>query len=102
MDEQSASLPKVFTPEELAIHFGWSPRKIREFARQTGACRILGNRMVFTQEDVNALLEALKPPPTSHPILPPSALPNAARGSYADLLKLREKMDKSSKPGRAK
>lgn len=58
------ALPNVFTPEQVASHVGWSPRKLREFAREIGACRILGNRMVLTQSDIDAILEASRPCPS--------------------------------------
>ncbi len=56
-------LPQTFTPEELAEHMGWSPRRVRETARRLAACRIVGNRMVLVQEDVDAIIEASKPCP---------------------------------------
>lgn len=55
------SLPRFFTPEEVAKHFGWSPRNIRAKAREIGACSILGNRMVMTEADVSRLLDATRP-----------------------------------------
>lgn len=65
MKENDLELPKVFSPEEVARHYGWSPRKVRQKVRKIGACRILGNRMVMTEADVALLLEAAKPAP--HP-----------------------------------
>jgi hypothetical protein len=62
MDDEADGLPRVFNPEEVAEHFGWSARKLREKAREIGACRVLGNRMVLTQGDVARLLEATRPP----------------------------------------
>lgn len=58
------SLPHIFTPEQVADHIGWSPRKLREFARGLGACRVLGNRMVLTQQDIDAIMEASRPCPS--------------------------------------
>lgn len=56
-------LPKVYTPEEVAAHFGWSPRQVRKTAREIGACRVIGNRMVMTSEDVDRLLAHTRPTP---------------------------------------
>lgn len=55
----------AFSPEEIAEKFAWSPRHVRKLAREIGACRILGNRMVLLEEDVKAILDATKPQPTS-------------------------------------
>ena len=52
------------TPETFAKECGFSPRRVRQLARELGACRILGNRMSLEPEDVRALLEALKPCPS--------------------------------------
>jgi len=78
-----AALPNVFTPEQIAQHFGWSPRELRKRAREIGACRIMGNRMVLTDEDLVKLLEATKPAPTQPP---PRQIDD-----YALLLKQRKK-----------
>lgn len=58
-------LPRTTTPEALAEHMGWSPRRVRKFARDLGACRIMGNRMSLTDDDVKTILEASKPCPSS-------------------------------------
>src|SRR6478752_2485106 len=85
------ALPTIFTPEQVAVHIGWSPRKLREFARGLGACRIMGNRMVLTQQDVDAILEASRPcpsPSTSAGTSGTTAEP--LKGSdYAELLAVR-------------
>lgn len=79
-------LPKTFTPEEVAAHFGWSERKLREKARAIGACHILGNRMVLTEKDVAQLLEATRP----------QVQPNPLSG-YQRLLKLRAAHERKSR-----
>lgn len=57
-------LPDTVTPEELAAQLGWSLRRLKAFARQIGACRILGNRMALTKADVEAILEESRPCPS--------------------------------------
>jgi len=52
------------TPAELAKQFGWAEKRVRHLAKRLGACRILGNRMVFLPEDVRAIMEATKPCPS--------------------------------------
>lgn len=59
-----SAVPAFTTPEDLARSAGWSPRKVREIARGLGACRIIGNRMVLTPEDIAAILEASRPCPS--------------------------------------
>lgn len=95
-------LPHFFTPEEVAHHFGWSPRKVREFARQIGACRILGNKMVLTQEDLDALIEALKPAPLSRRTVVTATHPVYPMGSYAELVQLRQKQKKEAQGAKKK
>jgi hypothetical protein len=68
-------IPSNFTdyiPEDIAEKFGWSPRYVRKLAREIGACRFLGNRMVLLEEDVEALLAATKPEPVAMNFLPAS------------------------------
>lgn len=56
-----SGLPQFTTPEELAEQTGWSPRHVRKLARELGACRIMGNRMTLTADDVTTILEHSKP-----------------------------------------
>jgi hypothetical protein len=58
------NLPETTTPEALARHMGWAPKRVRRLAKRLGACRILGNRMALMPEDVQAILEATKPCPS--------------------------------------
>jgi hypothetical protein len=58
------SLPQAISPADFARAYGWSERRVREKARELGACRIFGNRMVLLPQDVTALLEAAKPCPS--------------------------------------
>lgn len=86
-------LPSVTTPEILAKHLGWSARRVRNKARELGACRISGNRMVLTQSDVDAILEESRPCPlksTNAAVfdITGAPLPN---GDYAALRALRTK-----------
>jgi hypothetical protein len=90
-------LPEVVTPDELAKRCGWSVRRVRNLARQLGACRILGHRMVLTKEDVAAVLEATKPKPLSVPV-PRQMWRAGPSGDYAELLKLRERTEKPKRP----
>ena len=59
-----ALLPEVATADQLAARFGVPVRTLKEFAREIGACRILGNSMWFTEDDVNAIMEAARPCPS--------------------------------------
>jgi hypothetical protein len=102
MADEAKDLPRVYTPDEVAKHFGWSPRKVREFAREIGACRILGNRMVLTQEDLDALIDALKPAPLYRRAVKPSTLPAFPTGDYAELVKLQERQKMESEAARKK
>ncbi|CUW90140.1 hypothetical protein AGR1B_Cc120501 [Agrobacterium fabacearum S56] len=85
----------VFTPEEIAEKFGWSPRHVRKLAREIGACRLLGNRMVLLEEDVKALLEATKPVPKVPSTQPRPTMPVR---NYDDLVSLRNRKRQPSKP----
>lgn len=62
-------LPETVTPEELASQLGWSTRRLKALAREIGACRILGNRMVFTKADVAVIMLASKPNMTAEDVL---------------------------------
>lgn len=85
-----ADLPVSITPEDLARHYGFSPRKLRGIARKIGACRIVGNRMILLPDDVTAILEAIKPAPA-----PPAGVPRVT-GDYAALVALRERQAKEA------
>ena len=97
------------TPAQFAKDRGFSERAVRKKARELGACRILGRVMILEDEDVVAILEALRPCPllssagqgrTSGTTAAPSAL-QTLDGDYAALLALRTKqMPKGSLPRR--
>ncbi len=100
------ALPTIFTPEQVASHIGWSPRKLREFAREIGACRILGNRMVLTLSDIDAILEASRPcpsPPKSVPAAKSATIAALSTGKgYAGLLELRRKQSQNASSASSK
>ena len=58
------TLPETTTPAALAEHMGVSERFIRGIARKLGACRIFGHAMRLTNDDVQAIMEAVKPCPS--------------------------------------
>jgi hypothetical protein len=98
---------ETITPEEFAAQMGWSARHIRQLARQIGACHILGNRMILTREDVDAILEATKPKPlgprpqTYLQSLRSSPGPRLPEGDYEDLVRFRDKQKREQqKPKR--
>jgi hypothetical protein len=51
--------PRLHTPAELARRCGASERRIREKARETGACSFVGRRMLIKDPKVAELLQAL-------------------------------------------
>jgi hypothetical protein len=57
------TFPETTTPKELASCMGWSERRVRGVAKRLGACLILGNRMVLTKDDVDAILKEARPWP---------------------------------------
>lgn len=98
-------LDDIITPEELAKRMGWSARRVRQLARELGACRLLGRNMRLTKEDVETILEATKPKPKplSRPLtfrdvrnIPGTRIPDV---TYEDLVRMRES-DKLNKHGR--
>jgi hypothetical protein len=56
-----AILPTYTTPDELAAHLGVSERELRRRARELGACREMGKRMIFLEGDIQRILEEMKP-----------------------------------------
>jgi hypothetical protein len=50
---------QTITPAQLAKQLGWAEKRVRSLAKRLGACRVLGNRMVFLPEDVKQLKEAI-------------------------------------------
>lgn len=64
--EAPPALPDGRGPEEVARHFGIPPRKLRQMARELGACRIVGNKMFLLPADVEAILEAAHPKPEQY------------------------------------
>lgn len=99
-------LPKVLTPSEFASHFGWSERLVRQTAKKLGACHIVGNRMILTEQDVSALLEDARPCPSNYS--DPKKVDRGTTGEpltgqdYADLVALRTKQKHRAKPHRSK
>jgi excisionase family DNA binding protein len=95
----------IMTPEELAKQMGWSARRVRKLARELGACRILGNRMRLTRDDVDAILEETRPRPLGPSVRlkdivrrGPTDLPNV---TSAELLAMLER-DKKPRQRRAR
>src|SRR6478752_5411718 len=97
------SLPEGITPAEFARRYGWSERRVRDKARELGACRILGNRMILLPQDVASILEATKCP---------SSYTGAARsgttagrlpeGDYEALVRQRTKPLRRDRPPRSR
>lgn len=44
-----------------------SERTLREEARRTGACRIIGRAMFFMPDDLDRIVEAMRPTPVEAP-----------------------------------
>ncbi|MDX0955690.1 hypothetical protein GOE09_29400 [Sinorhizobium medicae] len=86
--KEAPILPDGRTPEEVARHFGVSPRRIRQMARELGACRIFGNKMFLLPADIEAILEASKPKPR--------AAPYRLGGEYEEVLKRLERVKKEA------
>src|SRR6476659_6202340 len=98
-----AVLPETTTPKALAKQMGWSERRVRDLARRLGACRVLGNRMTLTKDDVDAILEATKCPSSSTGAARTGT--SAARlpaGDYEALVKQRTKPSRSARLPRSK
>src|SRR5882672_4314830 len=58
-------MSKPVSPEVFAREMGWAPKRVRRLAKRLGACRVLGNRMALMPEDIEKILEATKPCPSS-------------------------------------
>lgn len=52
------TIPRVYMPDEVARRLGWSEQRLRNVARRACACRIIGRKMIFIDEDV-AVLEGI-------------------------------------------
>src|SRR5262245_38055022 len=92
-------IPSHVTPAQLAAELGWSERRVRDKARELGACRILGNRMILLPEDVNTILEATRCPSSSTGAVKFGT--TAARlpgGTYAELVKQRTETSRRERP----
>lgn len=74
-------LPIFYTPAQIAEHFSVSERTVRADARAHGCCRIVGNRIFLTEQDLSSLLEVwrVKATVTS----PPHAETIRPSGSFA-------------------
>lgn len=86
------------SPAEVAARFGCSERTLRKMARDYGLCRVIGKVMMLTDDDVQALLEAMKPCPSPYTDAGRSGTTAAPlpAGSYADLVALRTKEQRSA------
>jgi hypothetical protein len=88
----SAPLPNVFTPDTVAAHLGVSERTLRDMARQLGACRMFGNRMILTEGDVQLIMEAARcPTPSTGAAKSGTTGGLSPGGDYAALAALRTK-----------
>ena len=82
--DDCAAMP--ITPAQFAADRGFSERAVRKKARQLGACRILGRTMSLEDEDVRAILEALRPCP-SPSIDAPAERPGTTAAPLAALVR---------------
>src|SRR5262249_31216232 len=83
---EGAMFPKYTTPDELAKHLGCSPRRVRSFARRLGVARVLGNRVILLQQDIDAIMEATRCPSSSiGAVKSGTTAAQLPEGSYADL-----------------
>jgi hypothetical protein len=92
------------TPEAFAEDYGWSPRRVRKLARELGACRVIGNRMILTDDDVTTILEASKPCPSKSTSAAQSGTTAALlpAGDYEALRAQRARKSPSDSPPRSK
>ena len=97
------TLPVVYRPEEIAQRFGWSARRVRSEAKRLGACLVMGNRMMLTEQDVLTLMEEQRCPSSSTSAAR-SGITGARLpvGGYADLVKQRTKPLRRERPPKSK
>lgn len=97
------SLPTAYRPEDVAEQLGWSPRRVRAKARELGACRILGNKMILLPEDVQTILEDTKCPSSSTAAAKSgTSVGQLPVGGYEALRKLRTKPSRRERPPKLK
>lgn len=74
-------------------------RAVRSRARKLGACRIIGKAMMILPEDLEAILEDMRPYPSGSTGAERAkiALVRSKGDSYAELVKLREQQAKTAK-----
>lgn len=91
--EQNFLTPEsvVKTFEEAGIHI--SERELRRLAREIGACRQIGKALFFTEDDIEAIVEASRPCPSKSTKEDRSGTTaeQSPVGGYAALQKLRTK-----------
>jgi hypothetical protein len=78
--------PELFTPKQVAGRLGCSERTLKEVLRKHGCFRKIGQKMFLTAEDLDHLLEALKPKPKVpfvHRSKKPAVIPTAPPPSVA-------------------
>jgi hypothetical protein len=60
----SKGVPRLYNPAELRAIFPEprpSIRRLKSLARRTGHCVVIGRTVAFTEENIDALLEELRP-----------------------------------------
>lgn len=80
---------RTYRPAELASQWGVSERRLRQIAREIGACSVIGKTMIITEEQAAAILDATKPQPRA-PALYASPAVTLPAGGYDALIRLRE------------
>ena len=85
------------TPADFAAELGVNERIIRQRAIRLGACRIIGRKMLLTDDDIRIILEDARPKPrTRKPQPGHELLPQIPGGDYAALVKLRTKQEREA------
>lgn len=63
-DQKQSSLPAIFTAEEAAERLKLTKRAVITHGKRYGLCAVYGRRVIFTEQQLVELLEALRYKPT--------------------------------------
>jgi hypothetical protein len=74
-----SSLGKVYTLSEVGNHLRMTNRAVAKIARAHGLCTISGRTMTFTEEDIDAIKQAMRVAPKEPRRVPMKPYPSDVR-----------------------
>lgn len=97
-DQKQSSLPAIFSAEEAAERLKLTKRAVITHGKRYGLCAVYGRRVIFTEQQLVELLEAMRYKPSS----PTEERYSSTYAGHLALRRLRAKLESTQAEGQRK